>query len=130
MERDIRKDEGEVEYYINVFDDVAAELVRMRRLTRYDRLVLLLEWLPVKIARNVYKEVKLQTKKLETLEWSGVFNQLVEAALNHNHADTDPDRLGLCVNQEPQAKETILAILKRPKWKPPTPANVEVTPPT
>ena len=29
-ERDIRKEKGEVEYYINEFDDVAAELVRMR----------------------------------------------------------------------------------------------------
>ena len=37
-ERDIRKEDGEVEYYLNEFDDVAAELVRMRRLTRYDRI--------------------------------------------------------------------------------------------
>ena len=29
-ERDIRKDEGEAEFYINEFDDVAAELVKMR----------------------------------------------------------------------------------------------------
>ena len=29
-ERDIWKEEGEVEYYINDFDDVAAELVKMR----------------------------------------------------------------------------------------------------
>ena len=52
-ERDIWKDEGEVKYYINGFDDVAAELVRMRRLTRYDRMVLFLEGLPVRIARKV-----------------------------------------------------------------------------
>ena len=32
--KDIQKDEGQVEYYINQFDDVASELVKMRRLTR------------------------------------------------------------------------------------------------
>ena len=54
-ERDIRKDEGEVEYYINEFDDVVAELVKMRRLTWCDtRMVLFLEGLPVKLARKVY----------------------------------------------------------------------------
>ena len=37
--------------------------------------------------------------------------------------------MGLRANQEP-AKETISAILKRPEWKPPTPANAEVIPPT
>ena len=129
-ERDIRKDEGEVEYYINEFDDVAAELVKMRRITRYDRMVLFLGELPVKIARKVYEDVKLDAKKLETLEQSGVFNEVVEAALNHNRADADLDQLGLHAKQEPQAKETILAILKRPEWKPPTPANAEATPPT
>ena len=128
-ERDIRKDEGEVEYYINEFDDVAAELVKIRRLMRYDRMVLFLEGLPVKIARKVYEDVKLDTKKLETFEGSGVFNEVVEAALNHNRADADYDRLGLRANQEP-AKEPISAILKRPEWKPPTPANAEVIPPT
>ena len=128
-ERDIRKDEGEVEYNINEFDDVAAELVKMRRLTRYDRMVLFLEGLPVKIARKVYEEVKLDTKKLETFERSGVFNEVIEAALNHNRDDADFDRLGLRAYQEP-AKETISAILKRPEWKPPTPANEEVIPPT
>ena len=51
--RDIRRDEGEVEYYINEFDDMAAGLVKMRRLTRYDRMVIFLEGLPVKIARKV-----------------------------------------------------------------------------
>ena len=90
-ERDIRKDEGEMEYYINEFDDVAAELVKMRRLTRYDRMVLFLEGLPVKIARKVYEDVKLDTKKLETFERSGVFNEVVEAALNHNRTDADFD---------------------------------------
>ena len=121
---------GEEEYYINEFDDVAAELVRMRRLTRYDRMVLFLEGLPVRIAGKVYEWVKLDTKKLETFERSGVFNEVVEAALNDNRADADFDRLGLCAKQEPQAKETISAILKRPEWKPPTPANAEATPPT
>ena len=53
-ERDIQKDEGEVEYDINEFDDVAAELVKMGRLTQYDRMMLFLEGLPVKIARKVY----------------------------------------------------------------------------
>ena len=90
-ERDIQKDEGEVDYYINEFNDVAAELVMMRRLTRYDRMVLFLEGLPVKIARKVYEEVKLDTKKPETFERSGVFNEVVEAALNHNRADADFD---------------------------------------
>ena len=128
-DRDIRKDEGEVEYYINEFDDVAAELVKMRRLTWYDRMVLFLEGLAVKIARKVYEDVKLDTKKLETFERSGVFNEVVEAALNHNRADADFNRLGLRANQE-AAKEMISAILRRPKWKPPTPANAEGTPPT
>ena len=129
VERDIRKDEGEVEYYINEFDDVAAELVKMGRLTRYDRMVLFLEGLPVNIARKVYEDVKLDTKKRETFERSGVYNEVVEAALNHNRTDADFDRLGIRANQEP-AKETILVIPKRPEWKPPTPANAEVIPPT
>ena len=129
-ERDIRKDEGEVGCYINDFDNVVAELVKMRRLTRYNRMVLFLEGLPVKIARKVYEEVKLDTKKPETFEWSGVFNEVVEATINHNRADADFDRLVLRVNQELQAKETILAILKRPEWKPPTLANAEVIPTT
>ena len=114
-ETDIRKDEGEVEYYINEFDDVAAELVKMRQLTRYDRMVLFLEGLPVKIARKVYEDVKMDAKKLESFERSGVFNEVVEATLNHNRADADFDRLGLRENQEPQAKEMISAILKRPE---------------
>ena len=59
-----------------------------------------------------------------------MFNEVVEAALNHNRANGDFDRLGLLAKQEPQAKETISAILKRPEWKPPTPANTEATPPT
>ena len=129
-ERDIRKDEGEVDYYINEFDDVAAELVKMRRLTRYDRMVLFLEGLPVKIVRIVSEEVKLDTKKLETFKRSGVFNEVIQAALIHNRTDTDFDRLGLRAKQEPQAKERISAILKRLEWKPPTPANTEVIPPT
>ena len=128
--RDIRKDEGEVEYYIHDFDNVAVELVKMRRLTRYDRMVLFLEGLPVKIARKVHEEVKLETKKPETFERSGVFNEVVEAAINHNRADADFDRLGRHANQEPPGKETILSTLKRPEWKPPTPANAEVIPPT
>ena len=119
-----------MEYYINEFDDVAAELVRMRRLTWYDRMVLFLEGLPVRIARKVYEGVKLDTKKLETFERLGVFNEVVEAALNNNYADADFDRLRLHAKQEPQVKETISAILKRPEWKPPTPANAEATPPT
>ena len=83
-ERDIRKDKGEVEYYINEFDDMAVELVKMWRLTRYDRMVLYLEGLPVKIVRKVYEEVKMDTKKLETFKRLGVFNEVVETALNHN----------------------------------------------
>src|SRR5437588_2504804 len=98
--RDVRKDEGEVEYYINEFNDVAAELVKKRRLTRYDRMVLFLEGLPVKIARKVYEEVKLDTKKLETFERPGVLNEVVEAALNDNRADADFDRLALRAKQE------------------------------
>ena len=129
-ERDVGKDEGEVEYYVNGFDHVAAELVRMWRLTRYDRMVLFLEGLPEGIGRKVYEGVKLDTKKMESFERSGVFNEVVEAALNHNHADTDFDRLGLLAKLEPQAKETISAILKRPEWKTPNPANAEVIPPT
>ena len=119
-----------MKYYLDEFDDVAAELVRMRRLTRYDRMVLFLEGLPVGIARKVYEGVKLDMKKLETFERPGVLNEVVEAALNHNCANADFDRSGLRAKQEPQAKETISAILKRPEWKPPTPANAEVTPPT
>ena len=119
-----------MEYYINEFDDVAAELIKMRRLTRYDRMVLFLEGLPVRIVRKVYEGVKLETKKLETFERSRVFNEVVEATLNRNHADADVDRLGLRAKQEPQAKETISAILKRLEWKPPTPANAEATSPT
>ena len=82
------------------------------------------------IVRKVYEEVKLDTKKPETFERSGVFDKVVEAALNHNRANADFDRLRLRANLEPQAKETISAILKRPEWKPPTPANAEVIPPT
>ena len=93
-------------------------------------MVLFLEGLPVKIARKIYEEVKLDTKKLETFERSRLFNEAVEAALNHNQADADFDRLGLRAKQEPQVKEKILAILKRPEWKPPTPVNAEVIPPT
>ena len=129
-ERDIRKDEGEVEYYINEFDNVAAGLVKMRRLTQYDRMVLFLQGLLVRIVRKVYGGVKMDSKKLETFEWSGVFNEVVEAKLNHNHADANFDRLGLRVKQELQVKETISVILKRPEWKPPTAANTEATPPT
>ena len=92
-------------------------------------MVLFLGGLPVKIARKVYEEVKLDTKKLDTFEQSGVFNELVEAALSHNCANADFDRLGLRAKQEPQAKETISAILKRPEWKQPTLANAEVIPP-
>ena len=102
----------------------------MKRLTRYDRMVPFLGGLHVKIARIVYEEVKLDTKKPAFFERSGVFNEVVEAALNHNRADADFDRLGLRANQEPQAKETISAILKRSEWKPPTTANAEVIPPT
>ena len=111
--RDIRKDQGEVEYYINDFDDLVAELVKMTRLTRYNRIVLFLEGLQVKIARKVCEEVKLDTKKLETFTRLGLFNEVVKAALNHNRAHADFDRLGLRANQEPQAKETISALLKR-----------------
>ena len=49
-ERDIRKDERQVEYYSNEFDDVVVDLVKMRRLTQYDRMVLFLEGLPVVFA--------------------------------------------------------------------------------
>ena len=90
-EIDIRQEEGKVEYYINEFDDEAAEMVKMRRLTWYDRMVHFLEELPVKIGRKVYKEVNLDTRKLETFEQSGVLNEVVEAALNHNRADADYD---------------------------------------
>ena len=128
--RDIWKDEGEVEYYINQVDDVAAELVKMRQLTRHDRMVLFLEGLPVRIVRKVSEGGKLDTKKLETFERSGVSNEVGEAALNHNRADTDYDQLGLRTNQESQAKDMVSAILKRLEWKPPTPANAEVVPPT
>ena len=72
----------------------------------------------------------MDTKKPETFERSGVFNEVGEAALNQNRADANFDRLGLRANQEPQTKEMISAILKRPEWKPPTPANAEVIPPT
>ena len=129
-ERDIRKDEGEVEYYIKDFDDVAAELVKMWRLTRYDRMVLILEGLLVRIARKIYEGVKLETKKLGTFEQLGVFNEVIEVALNHNRADANFDRLGLRVKQEPQAKETMLAILKGQQCMLPTPAKTEVTRPT
>ena len=117
-----------MEYYINEFDDVTVELVKLRRLTRYDRMVLFLEGLLVRIARKVYEGVKLDTKKLETFKRLRVFNEVVEAALNHNRADADFNPLGLHANQEPQAKETISVILKRPEWKPPTLANAEVIP--
>ena len=119
-----------MEYYVNEFDNVAAELGKMRRLTPYDRMVLFIERLPVGIARKVYEGVKLDRKKLETFERLGVFNDVVEAPQNHNRADADFDRLGLRAKQEPQVKVTILAILKRPERKPPNPANAEVTPPT
>ena len=102
----------------------------MRRLTRYDRIVLFREGLPVKIARKVYKEVKLDMNKVETFQRSMLFNEVVKAAINQNHADADFYHLGLRGNQEPQAKETISAILKRPEWKPPTPAKAEAIPPT
>ena len=128
-ERDIRKDKGEVEHYINEFNDVAVELVTMRQLTRHDRMVLFLSRLPVKIARKVYEKVNLDTEKPETFERRGVFNGVVEAALNHNCADADFDRLGLRANQEPQENETISVILKRPEWTQPTPANGKVIPP-
>ena len=84
----------------------------------------------MKIARKVYEEVKLDTKKLETFEQLGVFNEVIEATLNHNrdHADADFYRLGFHAKQEPQAKEAISAIVKRPEWKPPTPVNAEATP--
>ena len=70
---------------------MAADLVKMRRLTRYDTMVLFLEGLPVKIARKVYEEVKLDRNKLETFKRSGVLNEVVEAALNHNRADANFD---------------------------------------
>ena len=114
-ERDMQKDEIEVEYYIDEFDDVAAELARMRRLMWYDRMVLFLQGLLVRIARKIYEGAKLDVKKLETFERLGVFNEVVEAGLNTNRADADFDRLGLRAKQEPRAKETILAMLKRPK---------------
>ena len=52
-EREIRKKEGVVEYYINEFNDAVAELVKLRRLRQDDRRVLFLEGLPVKIERKV-----------------------------------------------------------------------------
>ena len=44
--------------------------------------------------RKVYERVKLDTKKLETFESSGVFNEVIEAALNHNRADANFDLIG------------------------------------
>ena len=58
----------------------------------------------MRIARKDYEGVKLDLKKLETFERSGVFNEVVEAVLYHNRADADFDRLGLRAKQEPQAK--------------------------
>lgn len=54
MKRDVRSGEKEVEYNINEFDKVAAKLVKMRRLTQYNRLMLFLEGLPVSNVRKVY----------------------------------------------------------------------------
>ena len=79
----------------------------------------------MRITRKVYEGVKLDTKKLETIERLGVFNEVVEVALQHNRADADFDRLGLRTNQESEAEERISEILKKPYWKPPTPANEE-----
>lgn len=69
--RDVWKDEGEVEYYTNEFDDMAIELVSRRRRTQYDRIVLFLEGLLVKLGRRVYEGVKLDTNTLVTFERLG-----------------------------------------------------------
>ena len=51
--RDVRKNEGVVKYYINEFDHMAGELVKIRRLTQYNSMILFLERMPVGIARRV-----------------------------------------------------------------------------
>ena len=89
--RDVRKEEREVEYYINEFDDVAVELVKMRLLMPYDWMVLFLPGFPLKIARKAYEGVKLYKKKVENLEWSGEFNEVVEEAPRHNPPDANFD---------------------------------------
>ena len=53
----------------------------MRPLTWYDWIILFSDGLPVRIARKVYAGVKLDTKKLETFEQSGVIHEVVKAAL-------------------------------------------------
>ena len=70
---------------------MAAELVKIRRLTRYNRMELFLEGFLVKIARKVYEEMKLDMKKLETFEWAGMFNEVVKGALNYNRSNADFD---------------------------------------
>ena len=87
----VRSDEGEVEYYINEFDDVEAEPVKLRGLRWYDRMVIFLEGLPVSMARKIYDGVKLDTNKVDTFKQSGAFNRAMSATINHNRADGDFD---------------------------------------
>ena len=47
--REIWKDKREVEYLINEFDNVVAELVKIKRPMQYDRMVLFLQGLLVRI---------------------------------------------------------------------------------
>lgn len=47
MKRNIQKDAEEDKYYLNEFDDMVAKLVKVRRLTQSDRIMLFLEGLPV-----------------------------------------------------------------------------------
>lgn len=56
--------------------------------------------------------MKLDTKKLETFEWSRVFDDVVKATLNNNLADINVDRVALHTDRQPQMKEMFSVILK------------------
>ena len=108
---------------MNEFEEISARLVEIGRLTRYDRIVLFLEGLPVSLAK-VYREVKLDTRNPDTFEREGCFEEAIEAPITHNRTDADFDRLRIKEGREkPQGKETISKILQNPEWKPPTPSN-------
>ena len=50
----------------------------------YNKMLRFLTGLLLGIARKVSEGWKMETKKLEIFQWSGVFNEVVEATLYHN----------------------------------------------
>src|SRR5205807_10321079 len=78
-----------VEWYVYEFKEISAALVAKRRLTEYDRVVLLLLGLPVGLVEKIYLKVSLDVDDPDTFAREGCFKEAVEAALAFNHTAAD-----------------------------------------